>query len=359
MKRIKVLHAITNMRAGGAENLVKKILLSLDKDKFEPYLLLFEENGIFYEEVAENERITLLKLKTRFRRFNPFLLFEVIRLLKQHNIDVVHTHLYKSNLYVRLAAAICKCSRVIFHEHGGILEKPLRHRISEAVLQFCTDYFIFISSHDRDYFSKHSWLSERRRMVVLPNPCIIDGPRPTPRISSQIKTIGMVGQLNQMKGHLFCLQALTMLKDEGMNLEVYLVGDGAERGHLEEFCRDNGITAHFPGNVHDVSNYYEKFDVFIHPSLSEGFGMVIVEAMSFGLPVIATNVGGIPEIISNGQNGLLVDSSSAESIKEALALLLSDEAMRRRLSENALSTYSEKYTFRNYIQRLESIYSEG
>jgi len=358
MRKLRVLHAITNMRIGGAENLVCNILQSIDNDKFEPYLLLFEENGMYYDAIVENKYITLLKLKTPFRRFNFFLLLEVILLLKQNKIDIVHTHLYKSNLYVRLAAAICGCRKVIFHEHGGILMKPLRHRICEAILQYVTDCFIFISQHDRDYFRSHSWLSEKSRMVVLNNPCVIEGTKSTPRVSSQIVTIGMVGQLNQMKGHIYCLQALAMLQKRGVNLDVYLVGDGAEKYHLEEFCRAHAITAHFPGNVLDVSSYYEKFDVFIHPSLSEGFGMVIVEAMSFGLPVIATNVGGIPEIITNGQNGLLVEPSSAEAIENVLSLLISDKELNSRLSKNALKTYSEKYTFRKYIQQLEAIYSE-
>lgn len=356
-QKLRVLHAITNMRTGGAENLVRKILLSLDRDKYDCYLLLFEETGMYLDEIKKNEEISVLKLNSRFRRYNLFLLIEIINLLKQHEIDIVHTHLYKSNLYVRLAALMVGCRKIVFHEHGGIMKKPIRHRIAEFFLQYCTDCFIYISKHDMQYFSKHSWISKRRKMMVIPNPCVFDAPRPINQTNEKLIKVGMVGQISRMKGHIFCLQALAKLKEEGLNMEVFIVGDGAERVSLEKLCRDVGITAHFPGNVLNVSKYYNQFDIFVHPSLSEGFGMVIVEAMSAGLPVIATNVGGIPEIITHGENGILVEPASAESIKRAIFLLISDKEMRIRLSKNALKTYSDKYTFRKYIQQIDTIYS--
>lgn len=359
MRKLKVLHAINNMGVGGAENLVSRILLSLDDSKFDCHLLLFEQDGLFLEEILRSKKVKVLTLKTSFRRFNPILLLEVISLIKKNEINIVHTHLYKSNLYVRLAAAIARCSTIVFHEHGGILRKPLRHRIAEAALQFFTDSFVFISNHDRAHFSRHSWLREKARKVVIPNPCIIDSAGPTKERGTTIMTVGMVGQLSQMKGQIFALRALAMLRKAGADLQVYLVGDGSEKECLEDFCHENGMTAHFPGNVLDVTSYYQMFDVLVHPSLSEGFGMVIVEAMSFGIPVIATKVGGIPEIITHGENGILVEPSSAEAIKEALLLLMSNNELRSKLSTRAVETYKEYYTFKNYIRQVESLYLKG
>lgn len=355
--RKNILLAIHNLRTGGAEVLMKNVSAALSREKFDVSVFVCERLGPGIREL-EAKQVPVYSPRRYFSRFDLTILYRAYRVIKRHHIQIVHTNLLVCNIYVRLAAYLARCDKILVHEHGGDLSRPLLVRCLYYFLQFVTDEFVYVSEHDKTHFSRLDKLRGAARLRILPNPCVLEQIPGTmrPEHTGQIQTIGMVGQLNEMKGHRFALAAFAAMKARGFDFEYFLLGDGVLRRHLQNIAENDGLIISMPGIVEDISSYYKKFDLLIHPSLSEGFGMVIVEAMSFGVPVIATRVGGVPEIIHHGYDGWLVNPGSSAEIENAVVRLKDDPSLVRQLSGNARKTAAERYSFRNYISSIESIY---
>lgn len=149
-----------------------------------------------------------------------------------------------------------------------------------------------------------------------------------------------VGRLEKIKGHKYLIEAFTVIKKEIPNAKLILVGDGSERFNLEEQIEELAIkdSVQFIGEVshNDLPHYYHKADVFVMPSLSEGFGIAVIEAMACGVPVIASRVGGLADIISDGENGLLIGEANMMYLSSAIIELKGDVDLRLRIIKEAL-----------------------
>ncbi len=149
-------------------------------------------------------------------------------------------------------------------------------------------------------------------------------------------SILFVGSLVKQKGVDVLIRAFYMVKKRVPKAKLIIVGDGSERENLEELCRSLRLEdVYFTGKKKELSAYYSHSRVLALPSRAEGFGLVALEAMAFGTPVVATQVGGIPEVVIHGETGMLVESDNAEALAEALVKVLSDEALWQSLSTRA------------------------
>jgi glycosyltransferase involved in cell wall biosynthesis len=149
-----------------------------------------------------------------------------------------------------------------------------------------------------------------------------------------------LARLDPRKGLPILLQAVGLALSKLPEATLLIGGDGEERATLERRARELGLAGRveFAGPVHDPPAFYRRCDLFALPSLDEGFGLVVLEAMASGLPVIGTRVGGVPELIEHDRNGLLVEPGDAPAIAEALRTLWADPARRARLAEAGRST---------------------
>ena len=170
--------------------------------------------------------------------------------------------------------------------------------------------------------------------------------------------IGYTGRLSEEKGLIFLLNAGKQLIERRIAIKILLIGDGYQRSYLESEAKQLGIGKHvlFAGFQKEVSKFIPSFDVFVLPSLTEGTPMALLEAMSFGLPVIATAVGGVPKVISHGNNGLLISDSSSSEITDSINKLLEDTPLRTRISEGAKTLIKEKYNLKRQIKKVEGLY---
>jgi len=176
-------------------------------------------------------------------------------------------------------------------------------------------------------------------------------------VKNDKKIILFVGALHPVKGLTYLVEAMKIIRDK--NKQLILVGDGKERDHLKDLVKKYGLEkcVIFIGKVPNdkVFKYMMASDVFVLPSLSEGFPNVVLEAMASGLPIVATNVGGLSEIVKDGENGFLVDPKNPEQIAEKINLFLEDEKFRERISKNSKNKAKE-YSWESIIERLEKIY---
>jgi glycosyltransferase involved in cell wall biosynthesis len=169
---------------------------------------------------------------------------------------------------------------------------------------------------------------------------------------------GYVGRLSEEKGLDHLLQAAGELRVEASTSRILLVGDGPRRQDLEEAARGRGILdrVHFAGFQRDTSGWYRAMDAFVLPSLTEGTPMALLEAMAQGLPVVGTSVGGVPAVVTHGENGLLVPPADAAALGGALTQLASDVQLRRRLSAGALRTVRERYSVEAWTREVRNMY---
>jgi len=175
-------------------------------------------------------------------------------------------------------------------------------------------------------------------------------------LPERAQVILCVGRFSPEKGHLDLLRAVAML-NQAHPFRLVLVGDGAERSSLEREIVRLGLQGRviLAGHQPDVNAYYAMADVLALPSHSEGSPNVLLEAMAAGLPVVATAVGGVPEIVTHEESALLVDERSPEKYRAALARLLTDEQLRKRLAASALQA-TERFTPEAYVSGILEIY---
>jgi len=173
------------------------------------------------------------------------------------------------------------------------------------------------------------------------------------------KVIMFVGTLRPVKGVKYLIEAMKILIDKSKNSRLFIVGDGEERKYLENLVKELVLEKYvtFIGKVPNekIPEYMTASDVFILPSLSEGFPVTVVEAMASGLPIIATDVRGLPEIIKDGENGFLVEPKNLEQIVDKVLLLLEDDELREGISRNNKGKAKE-YSWEAVIEKLERVY---
>jgi phosphatidylinositol alpha-mannosyltransferase len=176
--------------------------------------------------------------------------------------------------------------------------------------------------------------------------------------SSRVFTILSVGRLEKVKGHRYLIDAFAQIKKEMPQAKLIFVGDGSERENLEKQVSDLGLSdAEFIGEVphRELPSWYHGADVFVMPSLSEGFGICAIEAMASGVPVVASGVGGLLDIIENGQTGLLVAPKDSKSLAGAVCLLLRDKNLYHHIIIRAKESI-KKYNWGDVSLRVSGIY---
>ncbi|MFQ5454088.1 MAG: glycosyltransferase family 4 protein, partial [Candidatus Zixiibacteriota bacterium] len=200
-----------------------------------------------------------------------------------------------------------------------------------------------IQTNDRDA-SKISKIRKRTRVAV--------------NLNDDDFVVGYIGRLSEEKGIKHLIDAINKTLKSKLPVKLLIIGDGPQKGELLNYVKGKGVEGivSLTGFQADIESWIPAFDVFVLPSMTEGTPMVLLETMAFGVPVIATRVGGIPQIIKSGSNGILVSPGSADEIKSALYKLYRDENLRIRMGEDGKKTVKEKYSMKEWMSRVESEY---
>ena len=231
------------------------------------------------------------------------------------------------------------------------------------------DKIIFISSDVRRELIENQFPIER--IVHISNSVDIDQFKPPERRENRnSKNICFVGRLEEQKGLEYLIKAMDIIKSKGNCVKLFIVGEGQLKANLEELCKkltlENLVV--FVGITHDVLPYYQDASIFVLPSISEGMPLSLLEAMSCGLPVIATLVGGNAEVLDSsagnkivshyhiGEYGILVNPRDVTSLAEALLRLLNDEELSKQLGKKARNLIEEKFSQENIINEYIDLY---
>jgi glycosyltransferase involved in cell wall biosynthesis len=352
------------MGVGGAERLVLMAATGLPRATFESAVCCFIERGRFADE-AEEQGIKVWCLDEYPSMRHPVALYRLYRTIRSFRPDIVHTHLQAPNLYGRLMALMARVPVVVASEHNVYSSKAARHILLERLLARRTTALVAVSEHVRRFLSTQLGVSASRIQLVRngigmpqPSPARVDALRRELALPADELVLGTVASLTRKKGHTYLLQAVAALFERGVRCSLLLAGDGPERSSLEKQTTTLGISdrVHFLGVQSNVADVLALVDLFVLPSLTEGLPLALLEAMAAGKPVVATAVGGVPDVITTEVNGILVDRENVPALADAVQRLAADSALRAELGNRGRATVTEGFTEAQHLQSLAALY---
>jgi glycosyltransferase involved in cell wall biosynthesis len=303
------------------------------------------------------------------RRFDLSVLPALRKMVEAHNPDIVVTHSVKSHFVLWRSRVWRKYPWVAFHHGYTTTDRKMRvyNRVDRWSLP-AADRLITVCQAFARELARNTGVP-REKISVQHNSIRPQSENPTGEtirskigIDSDGPVVLSVGRLSKEKAHVDLLHAFKQLRETNpeLNCRLIFVGDGPERARLEAAAESPGLKDHvvFAGQVSDVNSFYAAADVFVLPSHSEGSPHVLLEAMAAEVPVVATSVGGVPEIVENDVSALLVPAADPTGLASAIARLLADKELAQRLTENAATLVANLYTPENYVRSLVKIYRE-
>jgi glycosyltransferase involved in cell wall biosynthesis len=291
---------------------------------------------------------------------------KLYRVLKEHNIDIVHTHSWGTLVEGVLGARLARIPVIIHGEHGSFPERWYQRQI-QRILWGSADKLLSVSGELKKRLSESIRFSQNRIEVILngveeekffPSKSLREQFRKEFSFSGEDFIVGIVGRFSEVKNHRMLLLATAELIKQGEIIHIALVSRGRKEQELKEFSHSLGIAEfiHFLGFQSDVNMILNGFDIFALTSRSEGCSNVIQEAMFCQKPIIATNVGGNPELIENNYSGLLVEDNNHLELAEKIHYLKHHPNIREMLGKNARLTALKKFTLKKMVESYEDLY---
>lgn len=387
MDKIKCVHIITRFDKGGSSENTFLTAVGLNKTGYEVVLI----KGLSHESQMERPEaeataknlleagksgvriITLAHLVRKIRPLHDLLAFsDLVKILKQEKPRIVHTHTSKAGILGRLAARIAGVPVIIHTPHGHVFYgyfgkgKTAFYILLEKLAARITDKIITLTEREKREHVEFLRISEEKLTVIHSGvdmrkfpPSSVD-PGETKRktgIPVGACVVGAVGRLTAVKGHIHLLAAAAKVIAARSDTVFILLGDGELKSELAEAANKLGIKekVRFLGWRSDVADIMSAFDIFVFPSLNEGMGKVLVEAMAAGKPIIASDVCGVADLITHGKNGLLVPPADPQALADGIESLLSDPARARELAAEGRKL-AQSYSSDAMLTKIEELY---
>jgi glycosyltransferase involved in cell wall biosynthesis len=353
-----VMQVVLSLSPGGTERLVIEICRRL-AGVTGSVVCCLDEAGEWAPELTELG--IPVHVLGRQPGFHPSLAHRIARLARQHRADVLHCHHYSPFVYGVLASCLTRRLGVLFTEHGRLSDAaPSRKRQKVNPMIGRLPAGIYAVSEDLKRHMVAEGFPERRIEVVHNG--IDAGVRPSREARAVVRAdlgipadalvVGTIGRLDPVKNFASLLDAHAAVRSQ-LHAHLVIVGDGPERPGLEALARSLDIagSVHFVGFRSDARAILPACDLYVNSSTHEGISLTVLEAMAATLPVVATRVGGNPEVVMNGETGLLVPARSASHLALAIATLLDDPQRRRTMGEAARWRVKRYFTIERMVNR--------
>jgi glycosyltransferase involved in cell wall biosynthesis len=356
---MKILQVIDSLYAGGAESLLKNLLIEAKKyDDFEIDVCTLYSRNIFKQDIKKAE-VKVFDFGLSFK-YNFVVIIKLINLIKRGKYDLVHVHLFPADLFAAIATLFLPKRVVyVFSEHN-VFNRRRSNVIFKLVDGFTYSRYkkiICVSSLVQE--SLHKWIpNTRNKTVVIKNAIPV---KELVQNKEKIYSLLFVGRLEKAKGVDIFLRAVQIISENyKRDLRVAIVGGGNLEKETKSLAKDLRVAKmiEFLGVRNDVAELMKKSKVFILPSRWEGLPIVLLEAMANGIPVVSTPVGGIPELLKNGKDSILVEPDNPKALAEAILKLLQNENLRKNMINNAFEKVKKEYSIENYTFKLLNFYKE-
>ncbi len=375
MQKTNILFVITKLELGGAQKQLLSIISNLDQQKFQPFLFTARE-GLLVEEALEIQGLTLLRSKFLERQINPLRdclsFFQLRSFIKKNKIRIVHTHSSKAGILGRFAAESCGTAAVIHTVHGWSFhdfQPGWMRRLFIWLERYCakfSDKIIVVSDHDLQIGLRHNIGSPEKYRLIHYG---IDynefrksnrDARKEFDLAHEDLAVGMVSCFKPQKAPQDFVALARAVREELDDVKFILAGDGVLRSQLKRLIKRYKLEKNVTllGWRRDIPQFLSCLDVFVLTSLWEGFPIAALEALASSLPVVATDTGGIREVISDGKNGFLCAPGDIRALTEKTLLLLKDSVLRERMGRNAKAALAESFLVENMLKSHYNLYLE-
>ncbi len=373
---MKVLLLTTHINIGGVGLYLLNLAKALKKRKIECFVASSGGNLEGYFKTARIPHLTL-NIKTKFE-FNPKLIpgiFKLIRFAKTNDIDIIHAHTRVTQVLGQIVSRFTTLKRCTFLTgqakphfvttcHGFFESRRLSRRffpcwgeaviaISQAVKTHLINDFklpenrISLIYNGIDLEERSKTLTEEEKRFLKENLTLGKGP-----------VVGSIGRLSPVKGYKYLLFAMKDLKRVIPDVKLLIIGEGPSGNELRDLSKklNLGDSVSFMKSTLDIRRFLALMDIFVFPSIQEGLGLSLIEAMASGKVCIATSIGGISSVIEDGKNGLLVPPGDSHSLTEAMKRLLLDKELFSRLQNAAIDSVKEKFSLDKMVEETIRFY---
>lgn len=366
-RQTKILHIVEDLKIGGLEKILASIVLYLDPAKYDVQVWCLAAGGEIAEALIEKGvSVRILRMQSYH---NPLNIVRLGLAMKRERFQIIHTHGYFAGTFGRFAAILARVPVIIAHVHSTHYDYSKRNLLIERFLSYFTDRIICISRAVEMFVIVNERIGSEKTCLIynaveppdyLFNDYLRKKMRASLGLDAEAIVIAVVASLTANKGHGVLLSAFQSVFQNHRSIRLLIVGDGPLRKQLETATRqlmlDQAVI--FTGIRQDIYELLQTSDIFVLPSQDrEGLGVALIEAMAVGLPVIGTNLGGIPEVIEDDENGFLVSPGSSKQLAEALKKLVNDQVLRTGMGLRGRQMYEEKFTLPRMIRQIETLYN--
>lgn len=375
---VKICRVISRLNIGGPAIHVTLLTKRLNEVPFHSFLVAGEVGASegSMEWLAYEQGLSVTKIPHLGREISLLsdwsTLLALFRLFRQEKPMILHTHTSKAGTLGRLAAKAAGVPVIVHTFHGHVFSGYFSARKTrifgsiERILGYWTDAIVAISPSQRtDLLNLGIGSSQKVRVIPLGfelRPFLeasgTTGLRHRFGLSRGDKLVGIVGRLTPIKNHRLFIDAAKILAEQDNRVRFVIIGDGELRADLEAYVRqarlDNRVF--FTGWVRDMPGLFRDLDLVVQTSTNEGTPVSVIEAMASARPVVATAVGGVPDVISNGETGLLVPPGNVGMLAEAMQGVLADEALAHRLGQAAREQVAAKYDIERLLNDTIDLY---
>lgn len=363
----KIFFLIWALEVGGAERLLVKLVQNIPRDKYDVTVVCLSREGVWAREVMDSGiRGICLNKKTGF---DLLILPRLIGLFRRERPDIVNTYLWTADLWGRLAAVIAGVKHIIVTEQNVDLWKKWYHVIIDKILFRWTEKVICVS-HEVVKFYHDSFDVPKHKLVMIPNAidvmlfdreCAPTGLRAVLGIGENEFVFVCAARLHPQKRHEVLIDAVNKMRERGTSsFRLLLVGEGERRQELDSLVQREGLqeVVHFLGLRQDIPDILLQVNGFVLSSDYEGLSLAILEAMAARLPVVATSVGGNPQIIQDGINGYLVPPRDSSALADAMGRLVEDRNRARLMGCRGRKQVEEIYEIKAVTRQTLDLFKE-
>lgn len=380
-EKIKVVRLIARLNIGGPAIHTTLLTSGLDPDRYETVFvagLPEKDEGDMHEFARERNALPIF-IPELSRSLNPFrdlaAFWKILRIIRRERPLIVHTHTAKAGALGRIAAWLCRTPVIVHTFHGHVLTGyfgPVRNflfRATEQLLGRMSTRIIMVSETGRRDLVAMGIVPEEKAVCVplgLELEKFARCERHAGRLRAEFgipagtRILSIVARLVPIKRHEDFLAAAKLIVERGHKVKFFVAGDGSERARLESLAAELGLGEHviFAGFRADLDVIYPDSDIVALTSLNEGLPVAVIESLAAARPVVATAVGGVGELVIDGETGLLVPAQDPEAFADACCRLLDDPALARRLGERGREHSLSHFSSERLIRDIDNLYTE-
>lgn len=363
---MNVLHIIETTGPGGAETVFLNLIGNLNVRGTKSHVVI-EGKGWVYDEVVKSGIIPTV-IRSEWPSFDLKYLLKLILFIKKKRINVIHSHLLGANVYCSIAGIICRIP-VISTLHGTVDANPNDRFL---ILKFKlvnkgSRKIVFVSEYLKKFYFESTCIDKNKSIVIYNGVNVrnFEGRRKGDLreklgFTANDILIGSIGNIRKPKGYDVLIKSAAILKNNHPECRFIIVGEGDNKlfDELVTLRKVLGVedTVIFLGFRADVATVLSDLDIFILPSITEGFSISTIEAMAVGVPVIITNSGGPTEIITNNEDGIVIPPNNPEAIAEAIIKLILNPKIKAKITTQAKITVQEKFSIEKMMASYTGLY---